>query len=55
MSVASSSTDSLDKAIDEYYEDSSVRSSSSSASDDSGGSTDENYSSGAPGLPIEVV
>ena len=55
MSVASSSTDSLDKAIDEYYEDSSDRSSSSSASDDSGGSTDENYSSGAPGLPIEVV
>ena len=55
MSVASSSTDSLDKAIDEYYEDSSVRSSSSSASDGSGGSTDENYSSGAPGLPIKVV
>ena len=52
MSVASSSTDSLDKAIDEYYEDSS---SSSSASDNSGGSTDENYSSGAPGFPIEVV
>ena len=55
MSVASSSTDSLNKAIDEYYEDSSDRSSSSSASDDSGGSTDENYSSGAPGLPIEVT
>ena len=55
MSVASSSTDSLDKAIDEYYEDSSDRSSSISASDSSGGSTDENYSSGAPGLPIEVI
>ena len=52
MSVASSSTDSLDKAIDEYYEDSS---SSSSASDSSGGSTDENYSSGALGFPIEVI
>ena len=55
MSIASSSTDSLDKAIDEYYEDSSDRSSSSSTSDVSGGSTDENYSSGAPGFPIEVV
>ena len=55
MSIASSSTDSLDKAIDEYYEDSSDKSSSSSTSDDSGGSTDENYSSGAPGFLIEVV
>ena len=55
MSIASSSTDSLDKAIDDYYEDSSDRSSSSSANDSSGGSTDENYSSGAPRLPIEVV
>ena len=55
MSVASSSTDSLDKAIDEYYEDSSDRSSSSSTSDVSGGSTDENYSFGVPGFPIEVV
>ena len=40
MSVASSSTDSLNKAIDEYCEDTSDRSSSSSASDESGGSTD---------------
>ena len=55
MSVASSSTDSLNKVIDEYCDDTSDRSSSSSASDKSGGSTDENYSSGAPGLPIEVV
>ena len=55
MSAASSSTDSLNKAIDEYCEDTSERSNSSSASDESGGSTDENYSSGAPGLPIEVV
>ena len=55
MSVASSSTDCLDKAIDEYYEDSSDRSSSSSTSDVSGGSTDEDYSFGAPGFPIEVI
>ena len=49
MSAASSSTDSLNKAIDEYCEDTSERSNSSSASDESGGSTDENYSSGALG------
>ena len=55
MSVASSSTDSLNKAINEYCEDTSDRSSSSSASDDSGGSTDENYFFGALGFPIEVV
>ena len=55
MSVASSSTDCLDKAIDEYYEDSSDRSSPSSTSDVSRGSTYENYSFGAPGFPIEVV
>ena len=55
MSVASSSTDSIDRAVDEYYEDSSDRSSSSSTSDVNGGSTDEDYSSGAPGFPIEVI
>ena len=55
MSVASLSTDSIDKAVDEYYEDSSDRSSSSSTSDVSGGSTNENYSSGALGFPIEVI
>ena len=55
MSVAFSSTDSIDRAIDEYCEDSSDRFSSSSTSDSSGGSTDENYSSRAPGFPIEII
>ena len=55
ISVASSSTDSIDRAIDEYYEDSSDRSSSSSTSDASGGSTDEEYSFGAHGFPIDVI
>ena len=55
MLVASSSTDSIDRAIDEYCEDSSDRSSSSSTSDSSGGSTNENYSFGAPGFPIEII
>ena len=55
MLVASSSTDSIDRAIDKYCEDSSDRSSSSSTSDSSGGSTDENYSSGAPRFPTEII
>ena len=55
MLVASSSTNSIDRAINEYYEDSSDRSSSSSTSDISGGSTDEDYSFRAPGFPIEVI
>ena len=55
MSIASSSADSIDKAIDKYGEDSSDRSSSNSTSDASGGSTDENYCSGAPGFPIEII
>ena len=55
MLVASSSTNSIDRAINEYYEDSSDRSSSSSTSDVSGGSTDEDYSFRAPGFPIEVI
>ena len=54
MSIASSSDDSIDRAIDEYCEDSSDRSSSSS-SDSSGGITDENYSSRAPGFSIEII
>ena len=43
------------RAIDEYCEDSSDRSSSSSTSDASGGSIGENYYSGAPGFPIEII
>ena len=55
MLVASSSTNSIDRAINEYYEDSSDRSSSSSTSDASRGSTAEDYSSEAPRFPIEVI
>ena len=53
MSVASSSTNSIDKAIDEYYEDSSDRYNSSSTSDVSGGSTDENYLLGPLGFLLK--
>ena len=55
MPVTSSFTDSIDRAIDKYYEDSSDRSNSSSTGDASGESTAEDYSSRAPGFPIEVI
>ena len=55
MSVSiSSSDDSTDKAIDEYY-DSSDNSSVRSSHSDEESSSDEGYTSGVPGLPLEVV
>ena len=55
MSVfVSSSDDSTDKAIDEYY-DSSDNSSVHSSHSDEGSSSDEGYTSDVPGLPLEVV
>ena len=50
----SSSSSSTERAIDEYYDENSNNSSSSS--DSSGGNTtDEEYVSGVPGFPIEVI
>ena len=55
MSVSVSSSDnSTDKAIDEYY-DSSDNSSVHSSHSDKESSLDEGYTSGVPGLPLEVV
>ena len=55
MSVSvSSSDDSTDKAIDKYY-DSSDNSSVRSSHSDEESSSDEGYTSGVPGLPLEVV
>ena len=52
--VVSSSSNSTEKAIDEYYDESSD--SSSDTSNSSGGNTtNEEYVSGVPGFPIEVV
>ena len=52
--AVSSSSNSTEKAIDEYYDESS--NSSSGTSDSSGGNTtDEEYVSGVPGFPVEVV
>ena len=52
--VVSSSSSSTKKAIDKYYDESSNNSSGSS--DSSGGNTtDEEYVSGVPGFPVEII
>ena len=57
--VLSSSSDSVEKAIDEYTDPSSFSSSSDSNSSDSGSSSEGNttneYESSVPRLPLEVV
>ena len=57
--VLSSSSDNVDKAIDEYTDPSSFSGSSDSNSSGSGssneGNTTNEYESGVPGLPLEVV
>ena len=59
--VLSSSSDNVDKAIDEYTNPSSFSDSSDSNSSDSGsgssseGNTTDEYTSGVPGVPLEVL
>ena len=56
--VLSSSSNSVDKAIDEYHDLSSFSGSSddSSNSDSSiGGNTTDEYTFGVPGVPLEVL
>ena len=48
------SSDSLEKAIDEYQNETSTSSSASSSSD-GGNSTDEEYVSGVPRFPLEAI
>ena len=52
--VVSSSSNSVDKTIDEYH-DSNYSGSSSNSSCNSGNTTDEEYTSGVPGVPLEVL
>ena len=56
--VLSSSSNSLDKAIDEYHDPSSFSgsndNSSSGSNSSSGGNTTDEYMSGVPGVPLEV-
>ena len=55
--VLSSSSNSLGKAIDEYHDPSSFSGSSDSSnnSTSSGGNTTDEYVSGVPGVPLEVL
>ena len=57
--VLSSSSDSVDRAIDEYTDRSSFSGSSDSNSSSSGssseGNTTDEYTSGVPGVPLEVL
>ena len=50
-----SSSDSIEKAIDEYYDSSSDNSSDYSSHSNEGSSLDEGYTFGVLGLPLEVV
>ena len=51
----SSSSNSTEKAIDEYYDTTSYSGSSNSSHSSEGSSTDKGYTSGVPGLPLEVI
>ena len=53
--VISSSSNSTEKAIDEYYDTTSDSGSSNSSHSNEESSTDEGYTSGVPGLPLEVI
>ena len=57
--VLSSSSDSVDRAIDEYTNRSSFSGSSDSNSSSSGssseGNTSDKYTSSVPGVPLEVL
>ena len=50
-----SSRVSIEKAIDEYYDSSSDNSSDNSSHSNEGSSSNEGYTSGVPGLHLEVV
>ena len=56
--VLSSSSNSVDKVIDEYHDLSSFSGSSEDSSNrdsSSGGNTTDEYTSGVPGVPLEVL
>ena len=50
-----SSSDSIEKAIDKYYDSSSDNSSNYSSYSNEESSSNEGYTSGVPGLPLEVI
>ena len=52
--VVSSSSNSVDKAINEYHDSTSYSGSNSSSSSSSGNTTNEEYTFGVPRVPLEV-
>ena len=52
--VVSSSSNSVDKAIDKYHDFTSYSGSSSNSNSSNGNNTDEEYTSGVPGVPLKV-
>ena len=54
-SVLSSSSNSIEKAIDEYHDTTSYSGSSDSSHSSEGSSTDERYTYGVPRFPVEVI
>ena len=52
--VVSSSSNSVDKAIDEYHDSTNYSGSSNSSSSSSGNTTDEEYTSGITRVPLKV-
>ena len=52
--IVSSSSNSVNKAIDKYYDSTNYSGSSSKSNSSSGNTTDEEYTSGVPGVPLKV-
>ena len=55
QTIISSSSNSTKKVIDEYYDTTSNGGSSNSSHSSGESSTNEGYTSGVPGLPLEVI
>ena len=53
--VISSSSNSIEKAIDEYHDTTSYSGSSDNSHSREGSFTDKGYTSGVPGFPVEVI
>ena len=53
--VISSSSNSVDKSINEYHDSTGYSGSTSSSSSSNGNTMDEEYTSGVPGVSLEVL
>ena len=53
--IVPSSSDSTEKAIDEYYDSTSDNSSDNNSHSNERSSSNGGYTSGVPGLPLEVI